>query len=245
MEDNHRSDPADACVRQADDYDLRLMEALACTGFERCEFGPDGDPCDGCGKPGLQHYFGNRSAMDSREGDYLCSDCVIELHEANQAALERYDLDGFGEEFVPAIATPPIEAFREEFEKELTPQVPPTGKVGLIAPDGRFFACPWGGHPSLAHVLCMYLPDQGLLSEWEEWRVPFGNDPDSALDMLVSRGWVVIGNQEDPSGKLFITGLGEHYMTKRQVATVYDIAARWELGYDPMARYVTVGKREL
>jgi len=55
-----------------------LQDALAQTGFVRCEFEPsEHDTCDRCKKPSQQLYFGNRSYWDSREGDYWCEGCVI------------------------------------------------------------------------------------------------------------------------------------------------------------------------
>ena len=62
-----------------------LSEALTGTGFEKCEFGPDNDPCKKCGKTKVQLYFGNRDYWDSREGDYWCAECLIELHQDNEA----------------------------------------------------------------------------------------------------------------------------------------------------------------
>lgn len=70
-----------------------LAEALEQTGFEICTFGPDEDPCDNCKKNHRQHYFGNTSVEDCREGDYFCAECVIELHRANQAALAKWDME--------------------------------------------------------------------------------------------------------------------------------------------------------
>ena len=66
-----------------------LSAALEQTGFEWCEFPPDHDPCEKCGKTWVQLYFGNRNSMDCREGEYRCAKCVIELCQSNQAAANE------------------------------------------------------------------------------------------------------------------------------------------------------------
>lgn len=57
----------------------KLKEALEITGYEKCTFGPDKDPCEECGTPNQQLYFGDRDYWDAREGKYLCAHCVIAL----------------------------------------------------------------------------------------------------------------------------------------------------------------------
>ena len=74
--------PADwhrECMKTRDE----LTEALRGTGFEKCEFGQDSDPCEKCGTKNEQLYFGNRDYWDGREGTYWCAACVIKLHEEN------------------------------------------------------------------------------------------------------------------------------------------------------------------
>lgn len=66
---------------------------LLATGFEPCQFEPNNDPCDQCGNRGRQLYFGNRDYCDSREGDYYCKSCVIELHQENQIELNKSKRD--------------------------------------------------------------------------------------------------------------------------------------------------------
>ncbi len=79
MNQKSNDDRGSACI-------ALLSATLESTGFEVCEFGPDNDPCDQCGKRQCQLYFGNRGYWDSREGDYYCESCVIELHQDNQVA---------------------------------------------------------------------------------------------------------------------------------------------------------------
>ena len=72
-----------------------LSDALDATGFEKCEFGPDNDPCEKCGNKNRQLYFGNRGYWDSREGDYYCSACLIELSYANNEPEDIQDIYGW------------------------------------------------------------------------------------------------------------------------------------------------------
>lgn len=65
----------------------RLQIALQQTGFEPCEFETADEECEHCGSKRGDLFFGNRDYWDSREGNYLCGSCVIELHQDNEAAL--------------------------------------------------------------------------------------------------------------------------------------------------------------
>ncbi len=52
-------------------------EALSLTGFEKCEFEPDNDPCEQCKQTNVQLYFGNPDYWTPTDGDYWCGSCVI------------------------------------------------------------------------------------------------------------------------------------------------------------------------
>jgi len=75
----------------------QLNEALAFTGFAKCEWGPDDTTCDRCKTPNRQLYFGNQNYWDSREGDYWCGECVMSL------AIECQEINRDMESFDPAI----------------------------------------------------------------------------------------------------------------------------------------------
>lgn len=70
------------------EFGLALASALHATGFEICEFGPDGDQCDCCNAPGLQLYF--QGPEDA--GRYYCADCVVAEHASNIASAEAIEL---------------------------------------------------------------------------------------------------------------------------------------------------------
>lgn len=56
---------------------MELEEALKITGFQKCEFEPDNDPCEKCDKPELQLYY-KRTDYWENEGFCYCAACVIE-----------------------------------------------------------------------------------------------------------------------------------------------------------------------
>ena len=63
---------------------ISLELAIEKTGFQVCEFEPDGSPCECCKKPNLQHYW-RRTDYWENEGEYFCADCVINLAERMKA----------------------------------------------------------------------------------------------------------------------------------------------------------------
>lgn len=153
--------------------------------------------------------------------------------------------DGFGDEEYFKLGTPPIEAFRKQFSDELTPQNPPRTATGLIATDGTFYACEWAEHASLALILCEYSEDANIRKYWPCWTGP--RDADNAKDFLISTimGWLMIGNQEDKHGRVFISGRSETFVTKQQRNTVLDIVYYCGLKHDPLADFRPVPTRHL
>jgi len=63
-----------------------MREALRMTGFIICEFEPDNDPCECCGKSQVQLYW-RRSDPFSMDGSYFCDQCVIKEHTTNVTDL--------------------------------------------------------------------------------------------------------------------------------------------------------------
>jgi hypothetical protein len=61
---------------------MELSEATRKTGFSVCNFGPDGDECEVCDKPGKQLYY-RRTDPFSHDGQYYCEDCVKKEAEQN------------------------------------------------------------------------------------------------------------------------------------------------------------------
>ncbi len=61
-----------------------LADALKATGFEICEYGPDEDPCDHCGKTQIQLY-GRRCDPFSQDCTVVCADCAMAEHMKNEA----------------------------------------------------------------------------------------------------------------------------------------------------------------
>ena len=57
--------------------EMELKQALEITGFEKCEFGPDSDPCENCGMCEQQLYY-RRTSYWENEGEYNCETCVVE-----------------------------------------------------------------------------------------------------------------------------------------------------------------------
>lgn len=55
---------------------MELVEALKITGFEKCEFEPDSDPCEKCNATDKQLYY-RRTSYWNEEGNYFCADCVV------------------------------------------------------------------------------------------------------------------------------------------------------------------------
>ena len=54
-------------------------KALEFTRFEICRFPPNQDPCEACRQTEKQLYFRPFSAaVDGREGQYYCIDCIIQ-----------------------------------------------------------------------------------------------------------------------------------------------------------------------
>jgi hypothetical protein len=64
---------------------MNIEQAQELTGFVKCEFPPDNDPCESCGKTNLQHYF--QGPIDA--GRYFCEECVIEEALDNQYVSQK------------------------------------------------------------------------------------------------------------------------------------------------------------
>lgn len=58
----------------------QLEQALAFTGFVKCEWEPDDTTCDRCKASKRQLYFGNKDYWDSREGECWCGECVMGIY---------------------------------------------------------------------------------------------------------------------------------------------------------------------
>jgi len=54
---------------------MDIQTACKMTGFSRCHFGPDSDPCEVCDKAGQQLYFRPTDPFSS-DGQYYCYTCV-------------------------------------------------------------------------------------------------------------------------------------------------------------------------
>jgi hypothetical protein len=70
------------------------IERFKKIGFESCEFEPD--QCDGC-RQVRQLWFGDRDYWDSREGHYLCGECLDERIAANEAFEREIEAKGGAE----------------------------------------------------------------------------------------------------------------------------------------------------
>ncbi len=64
-------------------------EALQQTGATKCEFGPDEDECETCGKPNLQLYY-IRTCYEVDEGEYCCAECIKKLPAIWEEMAEGY-----------------------------------------------------------------------------------------------------------------------------------------------------------
>lgn len=78
-----------------------LEQAIKITGFKKCEFGPDNDPCERCDMNWKQLYY-MRTDYWENEGIYYCESCVIEfaeeiskvtLNECPECGKEEYGWD--------------------------------------------------------------------------------------------------------------------------------------------------------
>lgn len=66
---------------------MELDQALKATGFEKCQFGPDSDPCESCHTPKKQLYFRSGGYEHPNDGEYFCGACVKK--EADENALYK------------------------------------------------------------------------------------------------------------------------------------------------------------
>lgn len=61
---------------------VTLDDALRMTGFSKCKFGPDSEPCEKCETPQKQLYWRSVDPY-SQDGEYFCDDCVVSEAEEN------------------------------------------------------------------------------------------------------------------------------------------------------------------
>lgn len=66
---------------------MKLKKALEIVNFSKCDFGPDSDPCDKCGKTNRQMYY-RRTDYWENQGEYFCSSCVVKAAEEIESLIE-------------------------------------------------------------------------------------------------------------------------------------------------------------
>lgn len=75
----------------------KLRAALEITGIEKCQFGPDSDPCDNCGAKYVQLYFLPGPPGYYNDGDYLCEQCTLDFAEEFRPKNSMISPTGAGE----------------------------------------------------------------------------------------------------------------------------------------------------
>jgi hypothetical protein len=74
---------ATEALRKEEALEDKVAESI---GYERCEFGPDGDECEECGSAYVQLFFGDKDYF-SGDGRYMCMKCIRARVDANNESF--------------------------------------------------------------------------------------------------------------------------------------------------------------
>lgn len=140
-------------------------------------------------------------------------------------------------EKVPFLST---EWFKQQFESthNLEYNIVPDNIIrweGLIAPNGDFFSCEFGGHLAKAHYLILKYPTRfGLPPDLNfETKLKLCGDMSLSLDYLIQHGWCATR---------YMAHIGHYitapiHMTHAQINTLYDAIIKHNVNMD-ISQYI-------